>query len=215
MEDTSNKRDTKAAKRHYTTVVAFAVVLVAVCLILFSRNETVVKRIAPLFSGTTEEPATSSFARSAPTHLKIAKLNLEADFVPPLGLNEDKTISVPDSYTKVGWYKNGATPGEIGPAVILGHVDSYEGPAVFFSLGQLEEGDEIEVTRADGTSATFIVDELRRYEQGSFPTEQVYGKINHAGLRLVTCSGLYDKGNQRYTHNLVVYASLKVDETVE
>jgi sortase (surface protein transpeptidase) len=156
-----------------------------------------------------EVPAISSFARFAPTVLTIPKLNLETTFVEPLGLNEDQTVSIPDSYEQVGWYKYGATPGEIGSAVILGHVDSVDGPAVFFSLGQLEKGDEINVQREDGTTATFVVDDLVRYPQNAFPTEKVYGNTNTATLKLVTCTGLFNKGEQRYSHNLVVYATLK------
>lgn len=151
----------------------------------------------------------NTFKRSAPTKLHIPKINLETTFVPPLWLNADKTVSVPGNYTEVGWYKGGVSPGEIGSAVILGHVDSYEGPAVFYSLGQLKAGDEIEVTREDSTTALFVVDELKRYPQDSFPTELVYGKTNTATLKLVTCTGIFNKGQQRYSHNLVVYAHLK------
>jgi len=153
--------------------------------------------------------AESLYARSEPVRLRIPKINLDTTFVAPLGLNADKTVSVPDSYEQVGWYTYGATPGEIGPAVILGHVDSYKGAAVFYHLGQLEKGDEVEVTRADGTVATFVVTDMERKPQDNFPTERVYGPIDYAGLRLVTCTGIYDHGILRYSHNLIVYAELK------
>ena len=149
-----------------------------------------------------------TLTKSEPVELIIPKLNLNTDFEVPLGLQTDNSIEVPDSYTSVGWYKFGPTPGEVGPAVILGHVDSFEGPAVFFSLGQLEVGDDIFVKRADGSTAHFKVSEMERNLQSAFPTAKVYGDINHAGLRLVTCSGSFDKGQQRYSHNLVVYAKL-------
>ena len=151
----------------------------------------------------------SRYARSAPSRLIIPKINLDTTFVPPLELNADQSISVPDSYTEVGWYTYGATPGEIGPSVILGHVDSYDGPAVFFKLGQLEAGDEVMVEREDGTTAIFIVESKERIPQDNFPTEKVYGQINHAGLRLVTCTGVYNHGTPKYSHNLIVYARLK------
>jgi hypothetical protein len=154
---------------------------------------------------TLEGPA---LMESQPVLLSIPKLNLETGFEEPLGLQSDGSIEIPEGYTSVGWYKFGPTPGEIGPAVILGHVDSYEGPAVFFSLGQLEIGDDILVTRADGSNAKFKVSEVERNSQDTFPTRKVYGDINHAGLRLVTCSGVFDKGQQRYSHNLIVYARL-------
>jgi sortase (surface protein transpeptidase) len=191
-------------KRHYVIVMAFVVVLGCVgggvtWYSLMGNNP------APLQEITT---ATTTYTRSAPVRLQIPALNIDTSFVPPLGLNEDQTVSVPDSYTEVGWYKHGATPGEIGPAVILGHVDSVDGPAVFYHLGQLEVGDEINVTRDDGTIAIFTVTKLERHPQSDFPTLSVYGPTDGAELRLVTCSGTFNRGEQRYSHNLVVYATL-------
>jgi hypothetical protein len=149
-----------------------------------------------------------TMSSSTPTTLRIPKLSIETSFTEPLGLLEDGEVAVPDSDTEVGWYKYSPTPGAIGPAIILGHVDSFTGPAVFFHLGQLELGDDIFVDREDGTTAHFKVESLERPRQAEFPTARVYGNIDHAGLRLITCSGLYVKGKQRYTHNLVVYARL-------
>ncbi len=140
--------------------------------------------------------------------LSIPKINLNTDFEDPLGLNEDREVETPKTFDKVGWYKYSPVPGVIGPAVVLGHVDSKSGPAVFFSLGQLEAGDDIFINRDDGSVAHFKVDFLERYEQKEFPSQKVYGNIDHVGLRLVTCSGIYLRGKQRYTHNLVVYAKL-------
>jgi len=148
---------------------------------------------------------------SDPVRLRIPSINVVASFV-ELGLAPDNEIEVPDTYTEVGWYVYGPTPGELGPAVVLGHVDSYKGPAIFFSLGQLNPGDTIEVERADGSVALFRVDKLERYSQSSFPTALVYGDIGYAGLRLITCSGSYDRVLQRYDSNLIVYASLIGDE---
>lgn len=198
------------ATRHYARVMAFAVLGAMVgglLMYVFVGREV----IAPMVDdgGQALEQATSTFARSAPVHLRISAIGLDTSFVPPLGLNADKTVSVPDSYTEVGWYKNGATPGEIGASVILGHVDSYQGPAVFYSLGQLTKGDEIEVTREDGSVATFVVTDTERVAQDNFPTEKVYGAVNYAGLRLVTCTGIYNRGTLKYSHNLIVYAELK------
>lgn len=155
------------------------------------------------------EPAVTGpvLSESAPTRLRIPAIHVDASFV-ELGLDANKEIEVPKSYEEVGWYTHGPTPGELGPAIVLGHVDSYQGPAVFFALGQLKPGDTAEITRADGTIATFRVDKLEKYEQANFPTDLVYGNIPYAGLRLITCTGSYDKGTQRYDYNLVVYASL-------
>lgn len=150
---------------------------------------------------------------SDPVKLRIPSINLDSDFSEPLGLEDGGEIEVPDDYTSVAYYKHGPTPGELGPAVILGHVDSVNGPAVFFSLGQLKEGDEIQVERADGSTATFAVTELERQTQTAFPTRKVYGDLDHAGLRLITCTGIYDKEKLRYTHNLIVYAKLVSSST--
>lgn len=147
-------------------------------------------------------------AESSPIRLRIPSVSIDAPFTTPLGLETNGEVAVPDSDTEVGWYKHSPTPGEVGPAVILGHVDSKTGPAVFFYLGQLDEGDDIFVDRVDGTTAHFKVESLERPKQSEFPTERVYGNINYAGLRLITCSGIYLKGTQRYTNNLVVYARL-------
>lgn len=145
---------------------------------------------------------------SEPIKLSIPRINLNTDFEAPLGINANKEVEPPKSFDHVGWYKYSPPPGSLGPSVVLGHVDSKNGPAIFFSLGQLEIGDDIFIDRSDGSVVHFKVDFLERYEQKEFPTEKVYGNINHAGLRLVTCSGIYLRGQQRYTHNLVVYASL-------
>lgn len=196
--------------RHYERVMAFAVMgvlLIGVLVFLY-------------YAGTRTEPenalqegvvhaSTSPFDRSAPTYLRIPAHDIEADFEEPLALNEDRTIEVPKSYEKVGWYELGVSPGEIGPAIVLGHVDSYEGPAVFYNLRELEKGDEIYIEREDGTTLVFEVVEKERYDQDVFPTQRVYGDTAAPELRLITCIGTYDHGTQRYSHNLVVYATLK------
>jgi sortase (surface protein transpeptidase) len=147
-------------------------------------------------------------SESAPVRLRIPAIKVDASFV-ELGLNANKEIEVPKSFTEVGWYIHGPTPGELGPAIVLGHVDSRVlGAAVFYYLGQLKPGDTIEIDRKDGSTAIFRVDELERYSQSDFPTKLVYGNIDHAGLRLITCTGTYDHSVKRYDHNLVVYASL-------
>ena len=143
-----------------------------------------------------------------PHTIRIPTVGIEADFEAPLGVNPDQTIAVPDGFDTVGWYQYGPTPGELGPAVVLGHVDSFAGPAVFFSLGQLDVGDDIFIDRADGSTAQFVVTRMLREAQDNFPTAAVYGDLDYAGLRLITCSGEFIRGEQRYTHNLIVFAKL-------
>lgn len=152
---------------------------------------------------------------SLPVHIMIPSANIDTNFSEPLGLSADREIEVPKDYSSVAYYKNGPTPGEAGPSVVLGHVDSVDGPAAFFSLGQTKVGDEIIIERADGTVATFAITELERNKQSSFPTVKVYSDIDHAGLRLITCTGIYDHDKLRYTHNLIVYAKLISTSTAE
>lgn len=145
-------------------------------------------------------------APSFPTRISIPSIGVETRIV-QLGLNGDGTAEVPGDTRSVGWYKYGPTPGEAGSSVLLGHVDSYLGPAIFFDLKELKPGDLVEVARADGQIARFRVDFTERYEQSDFPTEKVYANTEGASLRLVTCTGTYDKFEQRYSHNLVVFAT--------
>jgi len=197
----------KTARLHHL-MVAFTVVfaLASVISVLGQPPEILVP-------ATNSEPenliSSPILPKSEPLQIRIPKINLTADFEESLGITKTREVEVPEEYDTVGYYKYGPTPGELGPAVILGHVDSVAGPAIFYSLGQLDIGDEIEIDREDGTTAIFEVTKLERHLQSGFPTEQVYGNIDHAGLRLITCSGIFDKGVQRYSHNLIVFAKLK------
>jgi sortase (surface protein transpeptidase) len=127
-----------------------------------------------------------------------------------VGLNPDGTVEVPplDRADETGWYANGPTPGELGPAVVLGHVDSRTGPAVFFRLRELRAGDTVDIARRDGSTATFRVTAVERVPKSDFPAERVYGDLDHAGLRLITCGGSFDPSRASYIDNVIVYAVL-------
>jgi Sortase domain len=145
---------------------------------------------------------------SAPVSLDVPAIGVHSSLL-NLGLNPDGTVEVPplDS-PQAGWYENSPTPGEQGPAVILGHVDSARtGPGVFYDLRTVLPGDGITVGRADGTTVAFRVDQVVTYPKDSFPTAAVYGDIDHAGLRLITCGGRFDRAARSYEDNIVVYAS--------
>ncbi|MCZ7435753.1 class F sortase [Micromonospora sp. WMMC241] len=148
--------------------------------------------------------------RSAPTTIAIPRIGVRAEIM-TLGTNPDGTVQVPplDQAMKAGWYSPGASPGEVGNAVVVGHVDSAKlGPAVFFNLGALVRGDTITVSRQDGSTATFTVDEVRSYPKTAFPAEQVYGPSGVPGLRVVTCGGVFDRSAGSYLNNIVVYAHM-------
>lgn len=192
------------AYRRHLHVAAYVVLTVVVALVTYFVGAYFYGSPFALAPFGEQEYALGS---STPARLVIPKLEIDAPFE-LLGKNVDGTIEIPEEYTTVGWYKFGPTPGEIGPAVVLGHVDSYEGAAVFYHLGKLDVGDRFTIVREDGTEAVFEVELLLRYRQEDFPTEKVYGKLDYAGIRLITCTGTYNHGTLRYSHNLVVYARL-------
>jgi len=194
--------------RHYTLLVAYAVVIIGLFLygaydkglIQFSDE-----RISPI--EVTEENE-SVLVASEPMRIRIPAVSINTTFERPIGVNDDGTIEVPESYEQVAYYKYGPTPGELGPAVVLGHVDSFKGPAVFWPLRMLAPGDEIYIERQNGTTAVFTVTSLEDHQQSGFPTQKVYGDLDYAGLRLITCSGTYDHNRLEYSHNLIVFAEL-------
>lgn len=125
-----------------------------------------------------------------------------------LGLEEDGTLEVPSDYGATGWYVNGPRPGETGPAVVAGHVDSRDGPAVFFRLRQLEADDLVHIVYASGYVATFRIAQLEQYGKDDFPTQRVYGDVDAPELRLITCGGAFDRSSGHYRANLVGYAAM-------
>jgi sortase (surface protein transpeptidase) len=145
--------------------------------------------------------------RSTPTELEIPAIGLDVS-LSTLGLNADGSVQVPTDIQQPGWYRLGPSPGQIGSAVILGHVDSYQGPAVFFNLRSLVAGDLISVNLADGSTATFKVTSVAMYLKTNFPDQAVYGPHGSSELQLVTCTGTFDTQTGHYLSNLVVYSSL-------
>lgn len=148
---------------------------------------------------------------SQPVALDIPAIDVHS-VVNDLGLTSEGALETPapgPHYNEAAWYRYSPTPGELGPAILLGHIDSAaDGPSVFFRLGEVEPGDEVSVTRADGSVAVFIVDAVHSYPKDDFPTELVYGDIDHAGLRILTCGGAFDDAAGHYLDNVVVFASL-------
>ena len=150
-------------------------------------------------------------ASSQPVTLDIAAIDVHS-VINELGLTSDGALETPapgPHYDEAAWYRHSPTPGALGPAVLLGHIDSAaDGPSVFFRLGELEPGDEVSVSRADGSTVIFIVDAVHSYPKDDFPTELVYGDIDHAGLRILTCGGAFDDAAGHYLDNVVVFASI-------
>jgi Sortase domain len=151
-----------------------------------------------------------SLRRSTPVSVDIPAIGVTSKLL-RLGLNADGTIQVPSLVTSAGeaaWYKYSATPGQVGASVIEGHVDSYQGPAVFYRLGALRPGDRIDVRLADGVTAIFRVTGVREYAKSKFPSKAIYGATDYASLRLITCGGVFDYATGHYLSSTVVFASL-------
>jgi hypothetical protein len=148
--------------------------------------------------------------KSLPVSVAIPTIGVKSKLL-RLGRNKDGTMAVPNLITSAGeaaWYKYSVTPGQIGTAVIEGHVDSYQGPAVFFRLGALRPGNRINVTLADGITAVFRVTGVREYAKDKYPANTVYAPENYAALRLITCGGDFDAVTGHYLTSVVVFASL-------
>jgi LPXTG-site transpeptidase (sortase) family protein len=142
---------------------------------------------------------------SHPVAVVIPKIGVRSRLV-DLGMTDGK-MDVPKPAV-AGWYTGGPTPGALGPAVIAGHV-TWHGPAVFYRLGKMRPGDQVMVTRKDGKTAVFTVTRVARFSKSEFPSQTVYGPIDHAGLRLITCGGTYDAARHRYLDNVIVFAKLE------
>jgi sortase (surface protein transpeptidase) len=152
---------------------------------------------------------TTALARAAapPVRIRIPAIGVSAAVV-RLGLNRDGTLQVPTDFGVTGWFTGGPAPGETGPAVITGHIDSRRGPAVFYRLNELRGGDRVAVERADGTTVQFAVEGSAQYPKQAFPTEAVFGPSPDPLLRLITCGGSFDRSRRSYRDNVVVTARL-------
>lgn len=153
-------------------------------------------------------PEAAHLARSVPVRLQIAAIGVNSALM-ALGLQADGAMQVPPSGFPAGWYTGAPTPGEMGPAIIAGHVDM-KGPGVFYDLHKLKPGDQVTITRKDGSRPVFRVTRLQQVPKDRFPTSAVYGNIDHAGLRLITCGGAFNRRTGHYEDNIVAFADLLV-----
>ncbi|MFJ6566389.1 class F sortase [Streptomyces sp. NPDC091292] len=154
------------------------------------------------------DPGAAPLAPSPPTRVRIPSIRVNAPLT-GLGLTPQGSLDVPPPEKKnlAGWYEAGTTPGERGTAIVAGHVDNAEGPAVFYSLGSLVRGRTVEVDRRDGSVAVFTVDAVEVYDSRNFPDTKVYGPSSRPELRVITCGGAYSK-KTGYQGNVVVFAHL-------
>jgi hypothetical protein len=147
---------------------------------------------------------------SAPVRLEIPAIGVSSSLV-RLGLNADGTMQVPGDFQVAGWFTGAPQPGQLGPAVIAGHVDSRTGPAVLYRLRDLHPGDEVRVVRADRRVVRFRIDSLASYQKQALPDDAVFGATTTPALRLITCAGAFDRSRHSYRDNLVVSATRVAD----
>ncbi|MFF8650919.1 class F sortase [Streptomyces griseoluteus] len=147
-------------------------------------------------------------ARSLPVRVTIPAAGVDTGPVLQLGLAADGTVEVPSvaQASRIGWYSKGVTPGETGPAVLIGHYDTVKGPAVLRNVGKIKQGARITVARADGSSAVFSVRTVEQVDKDAFPTAKVYGDTTRPELRLITCGGAIENGHR--PDNIIVYGDL-------
>src|SRR6516164_4920015 len=150
-----------------------------------------------------------SLRHSPPVSIDIPAIGVHSVLL-HLGVKADGTMQVPPLQrpSLAAWYKYSVTPGQIGTSVIEGHVDTKQGPAVFFRLGALRPGDLVNVRLADGVTAVFRVTGVRQYLKSRFPAKTVYHTARFAGLRLITCGGAFDYATSQYLSSTVVFAFL-------
>ena len=151
-----------------------------------------------------------ALARSLPTRIVIPSIGVDSSLM-QLGLKKDGTLEVPpfDKNAPAGWYRGSPTPGQIGPSVILGHVDTFKaGPVVFYRLSRVRPGSTVLVHRKDGHTAHFVIDRVENVPKKDFPRLEVYGNTDRPELRLITCGGEWNPRTHDYNDNTVVFAHL-------
>ena len=207
------RREPVAVARTATLLVAAVLLALTGVGVVLARSGGSVPPDADAIAGPRTGQAPENAAATAPPgdplRVRIPAIGVVAPLV-SLGISADGTLEVP-RYEEAGWYGGGSRPGDPGPAVIVAHVDSVAGPAVFYRLKDLGPGDVVHVDYRDG-SVTFAVRESHSFAKSRFPTAAVYGATDRPELRLVTCGGTFNRSTGSYDSNLVVWAKVAVDE---
>lgn len=190
---------------------AVGALLVAACLLLavglVLAHQRSADIAADLGAGPVVDVPAVNRTSAPPVALEVPALGLDTDLA-GLRTGRDGALQVNGDASRAGWYVDGPAPGDLGPAVLAGHLDSRAGPGVFAGLERLQPGQSIAVRRADGSRVVFVVREVTTYAKRDFPTSKVYVGDGRATLRIITCGGAFDPDTGRYRSNTVVFADL-------
>lgn len=194
-------------------LIALALLFLGLFVVAMGIGAATSLHLPDWFSGAAStDPPPRSFPvldPSRPQQLTIPSIKVDAPIL-DVGLATDGSVDVPplQRHDEAGWFDGGPTPGQFGPALIVGHADTRTGPSVFYHLSQLKAGQKIEVKRSDRSIAIFEVNSVEHYNKGRLPIQRVYGDFSRPSLRLMTCGGTWLGGRQGYSDNIVVFASL-------
>lgn len=195
----------RRSRRTRIFVIVIAIVMLVTAVLLYISDNKSTQQVSPTSSKVPAADKTSTDATfGLPMRLQIPKLQVDAN-VSYMGLTDDGDMDVPPDLVNVGWYKYGAKPGNVGSAVIAGHLDGTEDLGVFADLHKLRAGDLVNVRNDRNETIAFVVHETRTYKQDERPTE-VFNRTDGAYLNLITCSGVWSNLQQRYSHRFVVFA---------
>lgn len=224
LRDPTPRRANRRLLLRWAALASTSIALFGIVTLLSSRDSTSAGSVtgppsrrraaAPAPSDLSPEPRPSLREGMVPTaypppsagHIVIPAIGVDAPLI-PLGRASDGTLEVPKDWQVAGWFAGGPFPGEPGPAVVVGHVDSTSGPAVFYRLRELRRGDVIVVGAEGRGRSRFRVVSSEWFAKSAFPTRRVYGPVSGPALRLVTCGGLFDESTGHYLDNLVVFAA--------
>ncbi|MHC1561084.1 class F sortase [Actinomycetospora sp. C-140] len=200
-EEKNREEKTSSGPSMTNISIALVVILVGLAVIVGMNSSS------GSSSSSVDSPA--PLAAATPTHVSVPSISADSNLV-ATGLQSDGSLEVPpvSQPMQASWFNGSPTPGEVGPAVILGHVNGGGQPGIFANLSKVVAGEQILVDRADGQRAVFQVSRVDTIPKASFPTDQVYNDTPNSQLRLITCGGDYDRANRNYLSNVIVYADL-------
>ncbi|AYG80865.1 hypothetical protein DWB77_03003 [Streptomyces hundungensis] len=200
---------TRAARSAATALVLLALgASAAGCGSGAAKPATPPPNISPASAAPATPKAATALPASKPVRVRIPAAGVDTGPILDLGLAADGTVEVPSvaDADRIGWYDKGVTPGQTGPAVLIGHFDTVKGPAVLKNVSKVKVGDLVTVDRADGKPARFAVRALEQVDKKTFPTQKVYGNTDRPELRIITCGGELTGGHR--PDNIIVYADL-------